>query len=205
MQKEKTSQQMSDPGDVARRVIALYGGRDALKKKLDADISEFNRLWEQDSQLIGRLLRCHLVVEFYLTRYLRFKNLALGDPDKARLSFVQKVDLADGPGLLEGELFIGLRRLNKMRNRIAHTLRAEVTDEDRMVFSGLGLFMAMRRQLAKRPVSGDSEAIEDSPIELTEAFARWAGGLLGHMGSPDAEIWSKAIGESMAAGKTAET
>jgi hypothetical protein len=180
-----------NPQKFARRVVELLGGHDAAVKKLREEFDELEGLWNQNSAMLGRLLRGHLFVEYYLTRYLQFKNPALRDPDKARLSFAQKVALAEQPGAPEYYLFVGIRRLNKIRNRIAHTLRAEIKDGDRDVFLGIKEFAAIRNALVAPATPGMDG------IDVVEDFARYAGMVLAHFGSSQAALWEQATRESL--------
>jgi hypothetical protein len=96
---------------------------------------EFKDLWEgQDEAAIGRVLRCHLLVEHYLTRFLQAANPALGDADVARLGFWQKLKLATGSAVLKRGLIDlyspGIEALNTVRNRMSHRLRSELDPED---------------------------------------------------------------------------
>jgi hypothetical protein len=181
---------MRDTEKFTKKLIEAFGGTEALRQRVTERLTETNRLWNQDSELIGRLLRCHLFVEHFLTAYLRFQNPGLGDLDAARLTFAQKVALAERVGTPEHYVFAGVRHLNKMRNRIAHTLRAEVTEEDRDVFLGIRNFASLRRALAEHQPDSDES------IDVVEAFARHAGSVLQHHSGPDAEIWARVTRES---------
>jgi hypothetical protein len=175
------------PSEVAKRLIALYGGIESARRSFEKAHRELSERWNQDAKLIGRLLRAHLFVEHFLAIYLSASNPNLGNPDLARLSFSQKLALAVRPDGHLAYLIPGIRRLNKVRNRIAHTLSASVTTSDRDVFLGIALFKELRDALAA------PEIPSDEPVEVLEAFARHAGTTLASAASPDAPLWRKAL------------
>src|ERR1035441_458658 len=111
---------LPDPQTFAKRVIEAHGGIDNVVAIAQKHIDEFNSLWLQDAERIGRVLRAHLTVEHFLTRYIEFKNPMLPSLADARITFSQKIDLLHQNDRLACELKPGLRRLNQVRNRLAH-------------------------------------------------------------------------------------
>lgn len=105
------------------------------------------------------------------------------------MSFSQKLALVDTGVAGTGYLIPGIRRLNSIRNRIAHTLRAEVTDDDANAFLQIHMFRAMRDELAR----SESKAASTDPIVVLEEFARHAGLSLYASTSRNADIWSAAL------------
>lgn len=101
------------------------------KKEFDHIEEEFNRQNEkykaflyQDHDFIGRLLKYHLITEYYINEYLEnkfpdinfkavdlryFQKLSLL-PDNDRVAFVKR----------------GLRELNRIRNMFSHNLDAKI-------------------------------------------------------------------------------
>ena len=178
-----------DASNVAKRVIELCGGRDAAWKRLTQSFESVQSRWNQDIVGIGRILRAHLFVEHFLTLFLQKKNPGLGDVDSARLSFTQKVALFPASGTTISYLIPGIRHLNKVRNRLAHTLQAQVSEEDRAVFLSVTLFREFRiaRDAPKTP--------SDIPIDVLEEFSAHAGMMLDAAISPDGELWAQALAE----------
>jgi hypothetical protein len=139
------------PEAVAKHVIRLMGGHEKAFQVFDADFNEIRSRWEQDTTTIGRILRAHLFVEHFLTLYLQRRNPELGSLEGARASFSQKVALIDNGNPGTAYLLPGIRRLNSIRNRIAHTLHAEVTEDDVKAFLQIDMFRACK-----------TKALEDS-------------------------------------------
>jgi hypothetical protein len=104
-----------------------------FSKHFDKIENEFNRhneifksLINSEHDTLGKVLKYHLVVENYLTNYLQsnFKNL---DFDSARLSFSQKVNLISFRDTRVAFVKPGIIELNKIRNKLAHNLKAEIS------------------------------------------------------------------------------
>ena len=181
------SNSSSDPQAFANQLIALLGGHEAARKLLNESHEEIARRWDQDASLMGRILRAHLFVEHYLARYLSVRNPNLGSTNEARLTFAQKVALADRSDPTVSHLIAGVTRLNKVRNRLAHTLNAEVTAEDRDVFLSIGMFTALRDALAQPNIPSME------PIDVLEDFARHAGLAYASASDPHRTLWAQAL------------
>lgn len=182
-----TPTRMKTPQEFASRVIELHGGHDAFFAFMDAQFREFNEIWDQDAQSIGRVLRSHLAVEYFLTRFLSSASPNLGSLDNARLTFSQKVELISELDPTVSFLKPGLRRLNAIQNRMAHRLRVEITSEDRDTLLGIQLFAAMREESARR--NGPKP---DDALSVVEQFAMFASSLLHAGTSPSRDLWRQA-------------
>lgn len=155
----------SDVGHIAARAIELHGGSDAFFAAADQEINEINVRWHQDITMIGRILRSHLFVEHYLSMYLAKVNPRLGSLADARITFAQKVALLDTSNVDISTVLQGIKRLNTIRNRLAHNLSAQVTEEDSQVFLRSERFAALRMAKAMREVIGNE------PIDILEDFS----------------------------------
>ena len=176
------------------RTIELLGGKERFKQVTDAEFLDMRRRWELDVTNIGRILRAHLYVEYYLTLHIAKANPRLGDISKARLSFAQKVSLLDTSHDRLRDLVPGIRQINAVRNRLAHQLAAAVTDEDAQVFLSLPMFTAMRNEGAKPDLPSSD------PIDVFEKFAQYAAHLLANEFSEFAIAIGRAIDEDAAEG-----
>jgi hypothetical protein len=176
-----------DPQRVVSHVIKLLGGRDAASAHFDADFRLLNDRWNQSTDKIGRILRAHLFVEHFLAEYLVARNPALGSLENARLTFTQKLALIGEATGGVAYLIPGIRRLNTIRNRLAHDLCADVTSDDINVFLGIELFEAMRDESAK-----PNQASAD-PLDILEDFARHTGIALHASAIRNDDLWAEAI------------
>ncbi|MBD2066310.1 hypothetical protein H6F93_02000 [Leptolyngbya sp. FACHB-671] len=180
-----------NPETVVKHVIRLMGGHEEARQKFDADFRYITTCWEQDTTTIGRILASHLFVEHFLTEYVQAKNPQLGSLAEAHISFSQKVALVGTGEPGTDYLLPGIRRLNKIRNRIAHTLRAEVTEDDANAFLQIELFQSLRTELAR--TSSTPSVPSTDPIIVLEDFAKHAGSSLHASIAPFADIWAKAF------------
>lgn len=176
-----------DPEAVVRELLDLYGGAEAAWRKFDQDFAQLVAAWEQDTTTIGRILRAHLFVEYFLTEYLAARNPELGSFEEARLSFAQKVALVGTSAGDVSYLLPGIRRLNTIRNRLAHGLHADVSAEDAEVFLGVDLFRAMRN--ARHAPQCPSK----NPVDVLDEFAQHAGMALHASANPDRALWAEAF------------
>jgi hypothetical protein len=105
-------------------------------KKLVADIpnieedlrifnAQYREFVTKDHAVVGSVLRSHLIVEHFLDRYLAAANPAINGWSHARLSFTQKVALANNAQSKVRMLIPGMQCLNRLRNQLVHNLNAE--------------------------------------------------------------------------------
>ncbi|WP_348815490.1 hypothetical protein NFG57_04610 [Halomonas sp. H10-59] len=167
-----------DHSELAKRVIELSGGKQNLSDEMDQKLARISNKWDQDVGAIGRILRAHLFVEHFITECLIAFNPALGDLDKARLSFSQKLALIENYSPEIQELAAGIRRLNKVRNQLAHTLEAKVTDKDKESLLSVKTFSALREELAKPGYPSDNN------MDVVEDFAKHVGSRLESLADP---------------------
>src|SRR5687767_4322263 len=68
---------------------------------IENDLGLFNErytaLVKRDDETVGTILRCHLVIEHFLDDYLQSANPAIPNLRSVRLTFTQKLDLAENP------------------------------------------------------------------------------------------------------------
>jgi len=127
-----------------------------IEENFERENERFKSLLVQGHDLIGRVLKCHLIVENYLDRFLatHFKTANLAD---AKLSFFQKVQMLPSEGHAVAFVKPGIAKLNGVRNKFGHTLEPELN---------FGELEPMHDVLRiARPTATFSE-----PVELIEAF-----------------------------------
>ena len=86
----------------------------------------------------------YLWANSYLTEYIEKSNPKLPELYGVGLTFEQKLKLMPSDNEFMISLVPGIRQLNKIRNRLAHNLKVEVTNEDRSAFLGVNVFAAMQ-------------------------------------------------------------
>jgi len=132
---------------------------------MEADVEAFNQEYAEfqsrDQDPISQVLRLHLIVEHYLLAYLRTVNPSIGDLSRARLTFAQKLQLADNEETTIQLLDPGIRCLNALRNRLAHSLHFDLSDFD---LSPIQSFVAAWHWAAGKPIPRGLGLIEASAL-----------------------------------------
>lgn len=102
---------------------------DKISADFEARNQAFMALMGRDHVTLGRVLKCHLVVEHYIDQFL-VHHLDGHDFQDARLTFHQKATLL--PRRVSTAAFVrpGIIRLNKIRNGFGHRLDAMLEMED---------------------------------------------------------------------------
>jgi len=92
---------------------------------IEADFAKHNQrfleLAAADHDLIGRVLRVHLVVESFVDSFLS-SHFGIQDLPDLRLSFVQKAKLLPQSGSSASFVRPGILQLNAVRNKFGHRL-----------------------------------------------------------------------------------
>lgn len=138
---------------------------------MEEDLRVFNMQYQQfkarDDAAVSAVLRNHLIAEHFLDCYLRAANPSIQEWGNARLTFIQKIELADNPRSSIHLLVPGLRCLNTIRNRVAHRLKFEIADAD---LQQMQEFVAIWHGAAGKPVPVG--------LDLLESFVLTASGWL---------------------------
>ena len=151
----------------------------AIEEHFERENRAFISLTRSNHDVIGRVLKCHLIVEHYLNRFL-VANFEIDNFDEVRLTFAQKAQLL--PDRASAAAFVkpGIVQLNRIRNRFGHSLGAELSAED------LGSMRTILN-VARRA------AVFDTPIEAIEAFTTVACTFLIVAPPPLQQVFSEAF------------
>ena len=128
----------------------------AIEQHFERENSIFVDLISSAHDTLGRLLKCHLIVEHYLNRFL-VSHFDIDNFDNVRLSFAQKAQLLPDRATAAALVKPGIVRLNRIRNEFAHSLGAELSDAD------LGSIRSVL-DIVRRGVTFET------PVEAIEAF-----------------------------------
>ena len=153
---------------IQKRAAELLGGEAEYKRIAAQESNEAQLRWKLDTDSIGRILRAHLFLERFVTENLQRANPALGSIEKAKLSFAQKIELLNPNNPDIADVTPGIRRLNSIRNRLAHQSDAAVTSDDAATLLQCRTFSGALRMRLGNGV----DALK--PIEVLEDFARHA-------------------------------
>lgn len=103
----------------AMNVLKPYWGE--IEQDFDRNNSRFLALVATDHDVIGRVLRSHLVVENFLNSYLQ-GTFGFDDFDELRLTFAQKAKMLPAGKASAAFVRPGIIQLNKVRNKFGHEL-----------------------------------------------------------------------------------
>ena len=116
--------------DKVKEVVQQFGEHfEEIETEFNKQNDYFKSLVDTDHDILGRVLKFHLIVEHYLTNYLQNKFSDL-DFMNARLSFSQKINLISQQDTRAAFVKPGIIELNKIRNKFGHNLGAELTLND---------------------------------------------------------------------------
>ena len=90
---------------------------------------KFDVLFQANHEFIGRVLKCHLIIEKYLNDCLEF-FYGKDSIESANLRFYQKLVLLKNTAPSMKMAFIGVQEINQIRNRFAHKLNTRITISD---------------------------------------------------------------------------
>jgi len=178
-----------DPKKFAQNIIKLYGGRENFIKDTESRIKIFNKKWSQDLDLIGKVLRSHLVLEHYLIKYIEFLNPNINSLENTRISFAILIDLLKRDDYLINKLIPGMIKLNQIRNRIAHNLDKVIDESDAQEFLRIDIFREFRNALSVGKPLAD-------PLDILEDFAKYSSTWLLNKTDPKSKLWSYALKEN---------
>ena len=128
----------------------------AIEQHFEHESSIFIGLISSAHDTLGRVLKCHLIVEHYLNRFL-VVHFDIDNFDDVRLTFAQKATLLPNRATAAAFVKPGIFELNRIRNRFGHSLGAELSDQD------LGSIRTVLDIARPRVAFG-------SPVEAIEAF-----------------------------------
>lgn len=118
--------------DKVKEVLEEYAEQfDQIEAEFNQQNEHFKSLLNTDHDTLGQVLKYHLILEFYLTKYLQYKFNNL-DISNIRLSFSQKAKLLSQHDTRAAFIKPGIIELNGIRNKFGHNLKAELSlDEEK--------------------------------------------------------------------------
>ena len=128
-----------------------------LEKEAQVEVDRYNKLFSADHEVIGRILRVHLILEQYLNEHLKAK-LRINNLADAKLSFGQKANLLRDEDPTAAFVKPGILQLNAVRNKFGHTLTPTI---DRGSINAITAVLDVARK----------GIVYAEPIDAIEAFA----------------------------------
>ena len=159
----------------------LYSSFEEEIKDREEDIRKFEESFKtflsKNNDQMGLILKCHLILEYYMAECLKASYPLMGDVEAARLSFHQKFQLL--AKFVFGFPWVrdGVRELNSIRNKVAHNINYEIKDSDlKQIYECMDVFYKIR----KEPVKRGNDAIVDFTNFAAIALSGWTSKIQRH-------------------------
>lgn len=91
---------------------------------------EISQLLNSKTDEMGIILKCHLIIEYYLNEFLSVGYPTINHWERIRLSFNQKLELVKNPNTMLGMAYSSIKSLNSLRNKFSHRLGYKIKKED---------------------------------------------------------------------------
>lgn len=147
---------MRDIEGIEKVVARLKPHMAEIEAHFQAENARFIELMSRPHDVVGRLLKCHLVVEHYLDCFLS-EHFGIEDVESAKLGFFNKAMLLPTKATSAAFVKPGIIKLNTLRNRVGHNLDSDIT------FGDLG-------QISDVLATARAGVKFGEPIEAIEAF-----------------------------------
>ncbi len=132
--------------------------------------AEFDSLWAKDNDIMGLVLKCHLIVEYYMTECLKVSLPGIDRFDEARLSFAQKHHLLTGWTFGFPWVKDGVAALNSLRNKVAHNIHYTIEEKDlKKLYDCMDPIYSAKKEPKKR----GPEALIDFATFASMALSGW--------------------------------
>jgi hypothetical protein len=118
-------QEMRDIANVEVVIERLRPHMARIEEHFNHENEKFKALLARDHDDLGRVLKCHLILERYIDEFLLL-HLGIADIERVRLTFFQKAQLLPDANPKIGFIKPGIIEFNAIRNRYGHDLDAEI-------------------------------------------------------------------------------
>lgn len=120
-----------------KKLSDAYGGIENLHKEFRERQAQYEKAWDKDPASKGRVIRSHLLVEYFLDRLIR-SNLAeeldiflkKNKREYLELSFREKIDLVESKKSNFSHMTEFLKKFNYVRNKVIHNLNSRIAKTD---------------------------------------------------------------------------
>ena len=150
-----------------------------INQQWELDIREYEKFLKNDTSNFGRVIKCHLISEIYLERYLTHKH-SLENLTEVRLSYRQMVKLLPKHSAAPAFFRPGLLTLNELRNKFAHRLDYTLSKNELSTMTDMLV-------MSERPVS------TMNAIEMVEKFTALSCACLNPTPSKIEKLFAKAM------------
>jgi len=172
---------MRDIEGIEKTIEKLQPHWKEITEHFKKENSYFKSLLSQSHDSIGRVLKCHLMIEHYMDRFL-CEHLDIDDLSKAKLSFFNKANLLPNKASAAAFVKPGILNLNSIRNKFSHRLNYTLNESDLP-----HVYQILR-------ISAEGVACSE-PLDAIEAFTTLACTFLIISPTPLQELFMEAFSE----------
>lgn len=147
---------MKDISGIEEAIAELGQYWPQIQEFFEKENERYKKLFNRDTEHIGRILKCHLIIESYIDKYIAEHN-KIENMKELRLSFYQKASLIPKNGTSTSVVRPGILQVNSIRNKFSHNMGVSIQDED---LSAINTVLAFARP----------ETAQMSYVERIEAF-----------------------------------
>lgn len=151
--------------EALKKLAFAYGGIQNFHSERADLAEEAKNAWSSDVLSIGRILRAHLYVEYYLNKYLTQKCL-IKKSEVESFTFFQKIEYIEKRKDSIRELASSIKRINRTRNMMSHNLNWALGEKDSNYFKSRKFFQNYY-SLAKTSID------EGNPVEVYELYCHF--------------------------------
>lgn len=108
----------------------LKDNADNIEKERLAFNDKAFALLNSNGDELSVVLKCHLIIEHYLDAFIIVAYPTIGELEKIRLTFSQKLELINSKGTFVDLSYNAIKSLNTLRNRFSHKLGYEIIESD---------------------------------------------------------------------------
>lgn len=108
----------------------LLANVENIKNELNEFNSEILNLMQQETNSLGLILKCHLIIEYYMDKYIKAAFPDIICLERLRMNFSSKLELINNPKTVFGIYYPGIKKLNAIRNKFAHNIAYRISEPD---------------------------------------------------------------------------
>ena len=112
--------------EIQNQILDIFAPiMDELTKEAQAEVDRFDAAFSADHNVIGRVLRVHLVIEQYMNEHIK-TEYKINNLEELKLTFRQKVMLLKDGFSASAFVKQGIQNVNSVRNKFSHTLSPQI-------------------------------------------------------------------------------
>ena len=142
---------------------------------------EFNNqiltLLNKETDELGTILKCHLIIEYYLDCYLKSSYPTISKWKETRLTFNQKLELINTEKTFMEMYYPSIKCLNSIRNKFSHRISYKVVSGD---YREIETIMNVWYNAIDQPLPKGMRLIEEFTIWVCSNIASMINGIDKH-------------------------